>query len=297
MNAGQRYGDEYSRSEGSLDRGVLAFVGLSLVLHLGALGFGSLWGMQWGKKETMDFSEMVFDVSLQWEASPVSAIAGAKRAAEKITVPRQTLPQLTGREKVAPDHHSSLSPSNEKVVPDPRSAALISSPLHSVSARKKTALQALKKQEALRRLLTEKARREQRFSEELRSPSSDKTQLKQQRQTGTTSSVPTELSGRSQSGDELAEELAEFSQKIQRSIAKFYTLPEVYQYAHTQLKSSIAVRLDARGELLAVSLERSSGDQQFDALSLNIVRRADPLPAPPQSLASRVIVLHFKPRP
>jgi periplasmic protein TonB len=43
--------------------------------------------------------------------------------------------------------------------------------------------------------------------------------------------------------------------------------------------------LDRAGRVLSVSVVRSSGDRSFDDAALAMMRRADPVPAPPPRIA------------
>src|SRR5690606_7693295 len=48
---------------------------------------------------------------------------------------------------------------------------------------------------------------------------------------------------------------------------------------------TVAIALDRSGRLLSASVVKSSGDQAFDEAALAMLRRSDPLPAPPPLIA------------
>ncbi|MBR1285986.1 energy transducer TonB [Bradyrhizobium sp. AUGA SZCCT0177] len=60
-----------------------------------------------------------------------------------------------------------------------------------------------------------------------------------------------------------------------------------YPKDRAQQAAEIAVRftLDRMGRVLSVSIEKGSGDAAFDEAALSMVRRSDPVPAPPPLIA------------
>jgi TonB family protein len=64
-----------------------------------------------------------------------------------------------------------------------------------------------------------------------------------------------------------------------------------YPSERSQKAAEIYVRftLDRLGHVLATSIEKGSGDTAFDAAALAMVRRSDPVPAPPPLIADEVI--------
>ncbi|MBR1142792.1 energy transducer TonB [Bradyrhizobium sp. AUGA SZCCT0431] len=60
-----------------------------------------------------------------------------------------------------------------------------------------------------------------------------------------------------------------------------------YPQGRSQQAAEIAVRftLDRMGRVLSVSIEKGSGDAAFDEAALSMVRRSDPVPAPPPLIA------------
>lgn len=229
------------------------------------------------------------EVVLQWEKAEVSGLKGAEKNHE-ISVPRRVLPQLPRHQKIAQSAGGgkavALPAVEGAVVPEAqhKKAAAVGQAGEAQAA----ARLALKKQEALRRLLKEKARKEQRHSDKVASPQVEKTQIKQ-KQAGEAPALS------EQEVEERSQRIALFSQEVQLSIARYYSLPDVYRYANQDLKSSVAVVLDHSGAILRMKLERSSGDVRFDALSMRVIRRAAPLPHPPKEMVGREMVLHFTP--
>lgn len=206
--------------------------------------------------------------------------------ANKIQVPKKLLPQL-------PKHQQKIRPKKGKSRAAWVSQAEEALPLTQAELRqreriKRKALRDLEKkhsanEDLARRLLKEKARKELKVATAVTSPEVSNTMIKAtaQEQLGT-SAVS-------------AEELHQFTRSMELAIGQYYSLPEVYKYRLQSLKSAVMIQLDDDGHLLFIRLETSSGDPQFDAMSLQIIRRAEPLPIPPAPLASHSIIVHFAP--
>ncbi len=60
-----------------------------------------------------------------------------------------------------------------------------------------------------------------------------------------------------------------------------------YPAERSQKSAEIQIRftLDRTGRVLATNIEKSSGDTAFDEAALAMVRRSDPVPAPPPLIA------------
>ncbi|MBR5735082.1 MAG: TonB C-terminal domain-containing protein, partial [Desulfovibrionaceae bacterium] len=65
-------------------------------------------------------------------------------------------------------------------------------------------------------------------------------------------------------------------------------------YSGSNLVSSVRVKLDANGKVLDARIERSSGQQGYDALAINAVKSAK-MPKPPTP-AQQNLLLHFRPK-
>jgi TonB family protein len=71
-----------------------------------------------------------------------------------------------------------------------------------------------------------------------------------------------------------------------RKISAHFKLHQVYpegKQARSQ-KVTVGLVLNRKGNVLQVSVVRSSGDEAFDAAALSMVRRSDPVPQPPAGL-------------
>jgi periplasmic protein TonB len=64
-----------------------------------------------------------------------------------------------------------------------------------------------------------------------------------------------------------------------------------YPAAHTAQKMEVLVtfEIDRLGHLLSSSVSKSSGDASFDEAALAMLKRADPLPAPPPAIADEAL--------
>lgn len=207
--------------------------------------------------------------------------------AEKIQVPKKLLPQLPKhQQKVRPNKVENSAVS--EVLPAEEVLPLTQAELRQRERIKRKALRELEKkrvgsEDLARRLLKEKARKELKMASVVTSPEVEKTMIK--------ASVQDQLGTAAAS----AEEFHQFIRSMERAIGQYYSLPEVYKYRLQGLKSAVMIQLADDGQLLSIRLETSSGDPQFDAMSLQIIRRAEPLPIPPAPLASHNIIVHFAP--
>jgi len=203
--------------------------------------------------------------------------------AEEIMVPKQTLPQLpktveldkTEEEDIKetiPDEKIKESEPSEKVAKEE------STPLDD---KKREVAVKLKKQEALERLLKEKAREKEMFADKVSSPLSESLQRRKAQL----------ASGQVSSG----EEVNSYVVQIQRSVRRFYSIPETYRIRGDSLTARIKISVSPKGDILFMDVENSSGETGFDQLVMEIIRKAEPLPSPPKELIGKQLLLSFNP--
>ena len=226
--------------------------------------------------------------------------------AARIMVPQQLLPQLPQHQlnqlkntAYPQDHNSDSPPRPDNLATNQENPQLASLTVSKHSRRqddltkakiKAQALAQLKRNQAvmkheefIKRLVTEKARKNQQYAKVMTSPPAKSNQLLRR------------VDGNAQGSGERDEELKLFLQQLHTTISSAYQLPEVYQYRSQLRKTAVNIQLDTQGAIVQLSLQHSSGDPVFDALSLAVIRAAQPLPRPPRSYAGQVIVVHFSP--
>ncbi|WP_256888725.1 energy transducer TonB [Acidomonas methanolica] len=74
-------------------------------------------------------------------------------------------------------------------------------------------------------------------------------------------------------------------------LERFKRYPAAAQADHEQGTAMLHFAMNRAGHILSASLESSSGYETLDRETLALVRRADPLPAPPDSVAGDPVVL------
>lgn len=75
----------------------------------------------------------------------------------------------------------------------------------------------------------------------------------------------------------------EYVSEVERHVRQFWALPQ--WLANKDLKAQVRVRFDARGNIIARQLVKSSGNPAFDEVVIDTIEKASPAPAPPERLA------------
>ncbi|MCY4443207.1 MAG: TonB family protein [Proteobacteria bacterium] len=243
-----------------------------------------------------------------------SGIKDAQKS-DQVRLPAQLLPQLTSRLRSADkseieetevpeekedkkDHtedaaSDTLELEKSVVQEDEKEQVVQEGPLASRSKQKdrraaleektRQAFVAMQKEEAMRRMLLEEARKKKQFADKIEAEEVVETQVK--------------ASVKAEGGSVVSAAVYdEYTRQIQLAIARFYDLPEVYRYAGEDLKTLVVVTLDTKGYVLTSQVEESSGDSLFDRVSLDVISRASPFGEPPQAWVGREMVIHFAPR-
>jgi protein TonB len=90
-------------------------------------------------------------------------------------------------------------------------------------------------------------------------------------------------------------EASNYTAQIYRSIRKFYVIPETYRVRGDSLTAQIKMSISPSGAILVMEVENSSGETGFDQLVMDIIRKAEPLPAPPTELIGKQLLMSFNP--
>jgi TonB family protein len=192
---------------------------------------------------------------------------------KEIRVIKQTLPQLTKSFEVEEKKEEKLADIGET----------FADPELEKKEKKRKAAARLKKKEALRRLLKERARRDKKFAEKTTSPIAKKLQARKRELEGKEFSLGSK------------KKLNKFKRQVQASVRRYYSLPEVYRVSAKPLKTAIRVKLDESGHIVDIAVSKSSGDEGFDAIGVNTMKKAAPLPPPPRELVGKPFILNFSP--
>ena len=219
-----------------------------------------------------------------------------KEIDHQIKVPKNILPQLTSKtiiEQKKPFNKttsSELNKQNHKNKTQQKNLSHTHTVLNkktltknTLETKKQLAYNQLKKDQALKRLLKERARKNQQFAKKTTSPQVPKTQLKK--------SVHTQTQGLGTN----KQQLLIFSQQLQTAISEYYSIPELFKFSNKKLSSSVKIVIDQDGGIVSTKVVKSSGDSVFDALSTQVINNASPLPKPPLDIVGLDIVLHFSP--
>ncbi len=83
---------------------------------------------------------------------------------------------------------------------------------------------------------------------------------------------------------------------LQKAVRQHYTLPEAYNLKGADTVVVIGLVVAATGEISQLEVKTPSKDPAFDALTLEAVRAAAPLPKPPESLVGKPFDFVFRPQ-
>lgn len=248
-------------------------VGVSFLLHVVLLvvNFDAIFSSDRKPMEDEWEIEAELAVGIEGEGKQDSIDRSVK--GDEIKVIKQTLPQLTKSFEVEKEKEEKLADVGETVV-DPE--------LEKEEKKRKAAAR-LKKKEALRRLLKERARREKKFADKTTSPIAKKLQARKRELEGKEFSLGSQ------------KKISRFVREVQAAVKRYYSLPEVYRVADKPLKTAIRVKLDESGQIVDIAVSKSSGDEGFDTIGVNTMKKASPLPPPPRELVGKPFILNFSP--
>lgn len=74
-------------------------------------------------------------------------------------------------------------------------------------------------------------------------------------------------------------------------LEKYKRYPAEAMSAHQEGTPNLHFTMDRKGRVLSAHIEKSSGHSLLDSEALALVRRAEPLPSPPDSVAGDSITL------
>lgn len=144
-----------------------------------------------------------------------------------------------------------------------------------------------KKEDALRRLALEAARREGKTAKETEAEEKDKLAVAAQ------ALINKGLIGSGGKGG--GQNFNRYGQKLKKAVQPNYNIPEVYRARAETFVVSINMAIATTGQIMQLEVAKSSGDQVFDDIVLQAIRNSVPLPSPPPDLAGELITVNFSP--
>lgn len=114
-------------------------------------------------------------------------------------------------------------------------------------------------------------------------PDDEQPEKAQQQQQASQESVAAEEAQRQKLMGDKRRATAEWSRRLSRHLEKHKRYPT--ERTQKAAEVTVSFTLDRVGHVQAVSVVKSSGDAAFDEAALAMVRRSDPVPAPPAALA------------
>jgi len=91
-----------------------------------------------------------------------------------------------------------------------------------------------------------------------------------------------------------ASQMAEmyYASKIAQKLKENFHVPS--QYQSVLLETSIFFRLNERGHMHDLHIDKTSGDKGYDDFVLDTARKSEPFPVPPSSWKDQSMVLNLK---
>ena len=86
--------------------------------------------------------------------------------------------------------------------------------------------------------------------------------------------------------------MANYAQLLAALIAKQRSYPRVAELRRMQGRVEVQMRVGADGRLTEARLSRTSGFEVLDRQALDMVRRAQPLPEPPDTLRGKEFLVN-----
>ena len=139
----------------------------------------------------------------------------------------------------------------------------------------------MQKKQALERLLKDKARKEEKFSDANRSPLNQILLARKKQLEGASGTAM---------GDE---SFAQYGKLLKKWMQNYYSMPEAYSLQTVGQQAVVELVLDGKGGIRSLTLLTSSQNDAFDQLALATVRKAAPFPAPPRELVGKKIHYQF----
>lgn len=272
------------------DRLVYTFVGVSTVVHLLVIFFGSFAWLR--NKPPIDLNEAGTEVVLAPDdqvparsALPEAAIAPEAKA------PEQLLPQITKRVSVKEPAKPEESIAEEKLKEVPQKEAKPEEqPKKAEDLHLKTETKddnQLEQKELLKRAALERLRLMEKTAKTAEAPEKDPLARLAE---------VYEKAKKSGLGSAAAKgRINQYGGLLKRAVHQNYTAPEVYNLKASNLAVLLEITLGERGELLDLGIKQPSGDPAFDQLAVQAVKASVPLPKPPPELVGQAIPLRFTP--
>ena len=86
-----------------------------------------------------------------------------------------------------------------------------------------------------------------------------------------------------------------YSSYLRKAIRKNWALPKTFQLTDADMLTVVAIRINARGGLISVKIDETSGDAGFDQYCVDAVRNSSPYKAPPDGQAGEIIRINCIP--
>ena len=232
--------------------------------------------------------DMDFMADLKMEVPQENSLPNAVKS-DELAVPANLLPQLPKKFEVQEEKKSEEEAVAEEKDPKAEDAVAktpVVPPDQEVPKMKEDPNK-VTRDDLLKRLAVEKLKRDNKVDLKMKAQKDAIAKLKEDMVTADTKTN----SGAGTPGAGL--QVRRYEGLLKAAVKRNLFLPKTFEFDQAVLMSQLSVVINAKGELMDVSLARSSGNGAYDQAVILAVQNSVPLPKPPEEYAGKKITFNF----
>ena len=233
--------------------------------------------------------DMDFMADLKLEVPQVNALPNAVKS-EELAVPANLLPQLPKKFEVEEEKKSEEKVFVEEKDPKAEDALAkkeVAPPDEEVPKMKEDPNK-VTREDLLKRLAVEKLKRDNKVDLQMKAQKDAIAKLKEDTVTADTKSN----SGAGTVGVS-GIRVRRYEGLLAAAVKRNLFLPKTFEFDQAVLVSQLSVVINGKGELMDVSLARSSGNGAYDQAVILALQNSVPLPTPPPEYTGKTITFNF----
>ena len=233
--------------------------------------------------------DMDFMADLKMEVPQENALPKAVKA-DELAVPANLLPQLPKKFEVEEEKKSEEQAIAEEKDPKAEDALAkepVAPPDQAVPKMKEDPNK-VTRDDLLKRLAVEKLKRDNKVDLKMKAQKDAIAKLKEDTVTADTKTN----SGAGTPGVN-GLQVRRYEGLLKAAVKRNLFLPKTFEFDQAVLVSQLSVVINGKGELMEVSLARSSGNGAYDQAVILAVQNSGPLPKPPEEYAGKTITFNF----
>jgi TonB family protein len=233
--------------------------------------------------------DMDFMADLKTEAPQINSLPNAVKS-EDLAVPANLLPQLPKKFEVEEEIKSEVKTFVEEKDPKAEDALAkkeVAPPDEEVQKMKDNPNK-VTREDLLKRLAMEKLKRDHKVDLQMKAQKDAIAKLKEDVVTADAKSN----SGTGTVGVS-GVRVSRYEGLLAAAVKRNLYLPKTFEFDKAVLVSQLSVVINEKGELMDVTLSRSSGNGAYDQAVILALQNSVPLPKPPQQYAGKAITFNF----